>query len=608
MIEGVSGYFVGHSTERAWEGAEVMTKTVEGNFRSLVDLLEHRAERQGDREAFALLDQAGECAQSLTFRKLADWAKRVSATLRLTTAPGDRALLAFPPGLDFMAAFFGCLCAGVVPVPIMPPKRNRLRNSSLSIAEDCEAVIGLTVADQADALAREFEHTPTWRAIDWVPVDVLPEQGGEENAAFKPSRETLAFLQYTSGSTSSPKGVMVTHGNLLANLDMIKKTLGNDERSNYVSWVPLYHDMGLILNALQTVFLGSRCVFMSPSAFVQRPLDWLRAIDRFEARVAGAPNFAFDLCVERHSAARMEGVDLSRWELAFNGAEPVRAQTIRRFTDTFAPYGFRPEAIYPCYGMAEATLLLSGGDRHRRPALVTIDRAALRTRQLSPALGDDPSAGIEIVGCGTLLEGSDMRIVDPESRVEKREGEIGEIWARGPHIAKGYWNRPDLTQEVFAAETYPNGDGPFLRTGDLGAFLGGEVFVTGRIKDVIIVRGQNHYPQDIEATASAAHPALRPNCAAAFTVGEAGAEALVLVQEVERTARSRLDVPEISGALRKAVVAEHELHLSTVILIRTGTLPKTSSGKVQRGLTRRQYLDGSLQVLADDGAVAQSTG
>jgi acyl-CoA synthetase (AMP-forming)/AMP-acid ligase II len=371
---------------------------------------------------------------------------------------------------------------------------------------------------------------------------------------------------------------------------MIRIALGNTRQSTYVNWVPLYHDMGLILNALQALYVGATCVLMAPNAFMQRPLGWLRAISHYRAEIACGPNFGFDLCVSRYRADQMEGVDLSSLRIALNGAEPVRADTISRFIETFAPHGFDSHAMYPAYGMAEATLLISGGTRGGGHVTRSVSRAALQAHAAeAPA---DPSDAQLVVGCGRALTGEQIAIVDPEHRVRLSADRVGEIWVSGANVARAYWRNDAATREEVNAEIAGE-DGRWLRTGDLG-FLDhtGELFVTGRIKDLIIIRGINHYPQDIERTVQSQDSALRENCGAAFSVqDEHGEESLVIVQEVERTARHTIDTAEIKGLIREAIADSHELSARHVALIRPGALPKTTSGKIQRKLARRLWLD-----------------
>jgi acyl-CoA synthetase (AMP-forming)/AMP-acid ligase II len=417
----------------------------------------------------------------------------------------------------------------------------------------------------------------------------------------RPGREDLALLQYTSGSTALPKGVMVTHASLLENLEMIRLAFGNTQASTHVSWVPLHHDMGLVLNALQAFYLGATCVLMAPVSFLQRPLSWLKAIHNHRAEVAGGPNFAFDLCVSRFRRDAMEGIDLSCWRVAFNGAEPVRADTLASFAATFAPYGFDPHALYPCYGMAEATLLISGGRRSNGAVIGKASRAAVQALRIETP-GDDADA-VSIVGCGSALAGEAIAIVDPDTRQRLACGVIGEIWVRGPNVARGYWQNPDASQETFAAEILGEpGAVPgafWLRTGDLGCLdAQGELFVTGRIKDLIIVRGINHYPQDLEYTVQRVDASLRPGFGAAFAVtGPRDQERLVIVQEVGRTHRHRIDLDEIAAAIREAIAEEHELSVHEVVLVMPGTIPKTTSGKIQRRLTRQLWQERGLEVV-----------
>ncbi|HLJ65426.1 MAG TPA: fatty acyl-AMP ligase, partial [Stellaceae bacterium] len=571
--------------------------------KSLVDILRHRAQIQANERAYVFLADRGGEEAAMSFAELDHRARALAAHLRVAAGVGERALLLFPPGLDFLVGFFGCLYAGIIAVPMMLPRRYRPQESNRSIVEDCAPRFALTCSSFMASARPSLADLPRARAIDWIAVDEAPSGSpsglGVSNAiTFEPTRDTLAFLQYTSGSTSAPKGVMVSHGNLLDNLEMIRVAYDNGRASTHVSWVPLYHDMGLILNALQALYVGAACVLMAPVAFMQRPLSWLRAIDHYRAEVAGGPNFAFDLCVERFRPDQVVGLDLSHWKLAINGAEPVRADTLERFAQTFAPYGFRREALFPCYGMAEATLLISGGQRGAGYRVRPVGQEALQQNRLSPAYRDE--AARLLIGCGKKLVGEEIAIVHPHTRRRVMDGSVGEIWVHGPNVASGYWRQPMATRETFQARIAGEGAPRWLRTGDLGCLDGeGELYITGRLKDVIIVRGANHYPQDIERTVERSHPALRPHCSAAFTVSRQDQEVLIVVQEVERTFRHRLDIAEVTGAVRMAVVREHELTVHDVVLIRTGTIPKTTSGKIRRRLTRQLYLDGALDVWSE---------
>jgi acyl-CoA synthetase (AMP-forming)/AMP-acid ligase II len=362
--------------------------------------------------------------------------------------------------------------------------------------------------------------------------------------------------------------------------------------------VPLYHDMGLILNALQPLYVGALCVLMAPNAFTQRPLNWLRAIHRYRAEVASSPNFGYDLCVSRYRPEQMDGIDLSSWKIAASGAEPVRSGTINRFVETFAPHGFSPKTMFPAYGMAEATLVISAGKRGSGHVTRAVSRSALQAHEVAaPA---DASDSLTLVGCGRALIDEHVAIVDPDTGLRLSVDRVGEIWVDGPNVVRTYWRNAEATQSDLNARLHgEDGDARYLRTGDLG-FLdeNGELFITGRIKDLVIIRGINHYPQDIEQTVQALHPSLRPNCGAAFSVpDEAGDETLVIVQEVERTARHSIDASEMKDLIRERITEEHELFARHIVLIGPGALPKTTSGKIQRNLTRKLWLDARLAEL-----------
>jgi acyl-CoA synthetase (AMP-forming)/AMP-acid ligase II len=558
-------------------------------FSSLVTLLAHRAQSQPDDRAYLFLSDRGTEEAALTFRELHDAAQALAARLTRVARPGDRAILVFPPGLEFLVAFFGCLIAGVIAVPMMVPRRQSARDSSAGIMANCEPVVALT--SPAFAIRTDLRARFASERLQWLSVELTQIGDGAADLP-PPEPEAIAFLQFTSGSTSDPKGVAVSHANLLANLEMIRISLGNTRQSTYVNWVPLYHDMGLILNALQALYVGALCVLMAPNAFMQRPLNWLRAIHHYRAEVGCSPNFGFDLCVSRYRADQMEGIDLSSWKVALNGAEPVHAETIRRFSETFAGHGFNPNATFPAYGMAEATLLIAGGGRGADHVTRAVSRSGLQAHAVRAPV--DESDIQTLVSCGRALTGERIAIVDPDDCVRLPSGQVGEIWVDGPNVARAYWRNAEASKTNLNAQIAGEDDGAsWLRTGDLG-FLdeAGELFITGRIKDLIIVRGINHYPQDIEHTVQILHPALRQNCGAAFSVpDEHGEEMLVVVQEVERTERNRIDAAEMKGLIREAVADQHELFARQIVLILPGALPKTTSGKIQRSLTRKLWLE-----------------
>jgi acyl-CoA synthetase (AMP-forming)/AMP-acid ligase II len=568
-------------------------------YASLIDLLDSHAADQPIATAFAFLSDGGHADAKVTFAGLRTHALAIANEFAARGArPGDRAVLIFPPGLDFITAFFGCLAAGVIAVPLSPPRRVTGRDAVANILKDCTPRFALTTSAYAADLSKGGPASLGVPNLEWLHVgDDETAAAEEDRGPRRPLPNDLAFLQYTSGSTSAPKGVMVSHANLLENLEMIRRAMGHSRASTHVCWMPLHHDMGLILNVLEAFYVGATCALMAPVSFLQRPLTWLRAIHEFGAEAAGGPNFGFDLCVARFRPEAMAGVDLSGWRVAFNGAEPVRAQTLQQFTKTFAPYGFHPSAFYPCYGMAEATLLISGGPRGAASRVRRVDRTAMNAGRIETP-GDDADV-FAIVGCGGALAGEAIAIVDPETRTRLSWDRVGEIWVRGGNVADGYWGNEEASRATFAAQIEGEPDADWLRTGDVGFIdAAGELFVTGRIKDVIIVRGANHYPQDIEHTAQATAACLRAGFGAAFSVLDPGGqERLVIVQEVERSHRNKLDVEEIAAGIREAVAEEHGLSVSDVVLVGPGSIPKTTSGKIQRRLTRTLWRNGDLAPL-----------
>ena len=567
---------------------------------SLIEVLEYRARVQASLRAYTFIDSHGRETESLTFGELHARVVRLSARLRARFEAGERALLIFPTCASFIVAFLACLRAGVVAVPMSPPRRGRSAQVAQTIALNSGAVVVLTTGDLMEELKIDLPMV----SLQWIAADVdAAAPRGFTGHHVRPDH--LAFLQYTSGSTSSPKGVMVDHRNLMANQEVMYQAFEHTPGSTVVGWAPLFHDQGLIGNFLHPLFAGTSCVLMAPFSFIKRPLTWLNAISHYRAHTSGGPNFAFDLCVRHATPDRLRGLslDLGSWTVAFNGAEPLRADTMERFSRTFAPYGFRREAFKPCYGLAEATLYVTGARVGCGPTLRSVSRMALAAGRVSTALVGDTSAQL-LVGSGTARFGVKVCIADPVSRAELSSDEIGEIWVAGESVARGYWNQAEATCEVFEA-CLSGGEGPFLRTGDLG-FLDrhGELFVTGRIKDLIIVMGRNHYPQDIERSMEESHPALRAGAGAAFTIDIAGEERLILVQELERDARTGVDWADITVEIRRAVVSNHDLVPHAILLVRAGTIPKTTSGKIQRQLLRQWHLAGELDAQIVFGATA----
>lgn len=580
-----------------------MTMTVSSDARlrpwadNLIDLLQQRASELAAEPAFVFLREDGTSSQ-MTYGELDRRARTVAAHIEQYAKPGERALLVYPPGLEFIEGFFGCVYAGVLAVPATYPKPRRPLPRLQAIERDCAATLALTATQTLDTL-EIARAAPELSPLRWIATDALPDAPASwQKPSLAPS--DLCFLQYTSGSTSDPKGVMVSHGNLLHNLELICRGFdlhsenGGPKRGVGAFWLPAYHDMGLIGGILEPLYVGGQSVLMAPTSFLQRPFRWLKAMSDYCGQVAGAPNFAYELCAKKITAEEKEQLDLRHWQVAFCGAEPIRAETLEHFAAAFESCGFRAECFYPCYGLAEATLLVSGGGGPSRPRVRTVSRAALAAHRLAEANGH-PGGLQQLVASGGPLFDQTVAIVEPASRRRLGEGEVGEIWISGPSVTSGYWNRPEETAASFGA-TLDSGAGPFLRTGDLGVLSDGHLYVTGRVKDVIIIRGRNLYPQDIELTVEHAHPIV--DTGAAFTIEAEGQERLVVVHEVDRQHRSAEFAP-VFAAIRKALAEDHEVDVHAIVLIRQASLPRTTSGKVQRSLCREQYLAGELKVLGD---------
>jgi acyl-CoA synthetase (AMP-forming)/AMP-acid ligase II len=565
--------------------------------KTIVDLLRTRAASQPDDLAYLFLE-SGEQAHDrdrLTWSALDRRSRALGAAVAARVQQGARVLIMLPPGIDFMPAFFSVLYARAIAIPTYPPagaRADRVSARVRAILADAGVSLVLSCRALHARIATLAAMMPELAQVPWLDVDAAADSqvpGWHDAAPGAADAAEIALLQYTSGSTASPRGVMVTHGNVLHNLALSARLADYTRDSVSVSWLPVNHDMGLINGVLQGVHSGCPTIQMAPAVFLQRPVRWLQAMSRFGGTHSGAPNFAYDLCARRVSAEDREGLDLSTWRVAYNGSEPVRRWTLERFLRVFSPCGFRWTACRPGYGLAEATLV------------VTTDRTGT-----APIVHP---GGVH-VSSGTSLDALRIRIVDPLTRQRRPDGEVGEIWVAGGSVARGYWNKPHETAMTFHARLAPGGEGPFLRTGDLGFVSGGHLFVTGRLKDVLIVRGVKHYPHDLEATAEQAHPALRPGGCAAFAVDGDDEERAVLVAEIEprflASTRATAGVP-IINAIRRAITDVHRVSLTAVWLVPAGHLPRTTSGKLRRYLCREGFLTVSLQPLAtwdDDAPIA----
>ena len=568
------------------------TKADLSRVTSFVDILNARATEQSDQPSYVFLS-AGEEVDTLTFAQLQRKARAVGAHLQEMNAQNERVLLLYPSGLDYVVALYACFYGRAIAVPAYPPRMNQNLRRLMAIIDDSRPTIALTTSAIFSRLQSRFDQVPSLKAIQWVITDEVDLGRADFCEESEANEETIAFLQYTSGSTSEPKGVLVSHGNLLSNQAMMRESLKHDDNTVIVSWLPMYHDMGLIGNILAAMYNGVTCYLMAHTDFLQDPACWLKAISKYRATFSGGPNFAYDLCARKARQEQLEGLDLSCWKVAFNGSEPIRAETLRRFTEAFAPCGFRPEALYPCYGLAESTLFVSGGLVSKAPIVTTFDKAALEKHRA--VVTDHVKEGAPLVSCGKPCLEERMITVNPRTLTRCDEGQVGEVWVSSAAVTQGYWGRPELTDETFRARLSDTKEGPYLRTGDLGVIFQGALYVTGRVKDLIVIRGRNHYPQDIEFTVEASHPALRPGCSAAFAVAGEETERLILVAELNRERRNSVDMNEVVESVRQAILVEHEIDISTIVLIRPGSLPKTSSGKIQRSAIRSAFLSESLE-------------
>lgn len=565
---------------------------------TLLQLLRGRAEEGGE-HGFNFLPDGNGTEVRLSFHQLDVQARAVASVLQQRRLTGQRALLCYPPGLDFLAGFFGCVYAGVVAVPLYPPRANRADVRLESVAENATAAISLTNTKVFHDLSRLTEQTPRLKSLAWLDTSEIPQSEGEHWAPPRIVRDDLAVLQYTSGSTGLPKGVMLTHAALLHNLTRMWEILGLTTQTDGVCWLPVFHDMGLIGNFLQTVFCGACLTVLPPTVFSQDPLLWLQTISSRRAYVSGGPTFAFRHCLQRQTPQKCAGLDLSCWKVAYVGAEPVSPDILDRFAEVFAPYGFRREAFFPCYGLAEATLMVTGGDRTAPPVMRSFARAALADRR--PQLDD---AGQPMVGCGRPLTDLTVRIVDPETGEVQPEGRIGEICVSGPSVAVGYWDRPEETEQTFRNRYPSDPDRCFLRTGDMGFFWQDELFVSGRCKDLIISRGRNFYPQDLEVAAANACPELEGQTGAAIGIENSEDTYLVLVHEVPRSYKPGAG-RQLFDTIRQRWAELFDLDLHKLLLVKVGTIPRSSSGKVQRQECARRYQAGTISAVEEISAPSE---
>jgi acyl-CoA synthetase (AMP-forming)/AMP-acid ligase II/acyl carrier protein len=575
-------------------------------MRTFGEILATRAEARHSGIAYRFLRDGETDEDLISYEALERASRAIGALLQERATAGSRVLLLYPSGLDFIRALCACLRSGVIAVPVPPPDATPAGRGLLRlhhIIRDCEATALLTTSELLQRRGELTQQCPELSSLAWIASDAVAP---DADRAFRESAihgDTIALLQYTSGSTAAPKGVVLSHDQIFANQRLIAASMRTETGDRGCGWLPLYHDMGLIGLVLHSLYRGIETVLMSPLHFLQQPLRWLSAISRYQATISGGPSFGYDLCVRRLRTRYPAGgpvpdIDLSSWTIAFNGAEPVRADVLENFAATFAPYGFRRHALFPCYGLAEATLLVTGAGRLAGPVLASFDRDGLEQGRARSKALESPATRC-LVSSGSLPEqssGTTPLIVDPRTMVACEDARIGEVWVRGPSVARRYWRGGDETGADFGATT-SDGRSGFLRTGDLGFVADGQLFITGRLKEMLIIHGRNIYPQDIEYVAQASHPSLRTGGAAAVNAVHGGEDRLVLIHEV--ALRKDLDFDEVVRSIRSAVMTELQLQPSAVALVPPKTIPKTPSGKIQRQQLAARYLASQLRVLAE---------
>lgn len=555
---------------------------------TIVDVIEERIAAGNSNCSFTFLADGETAQEVVSLENIREDALKVASALPKQVP----VLLLLPQGISFIKAFFGCLYARAVAVPVAIPSKNRGLDKLKSIVANARINHCVTNQNTLDNLRKWFAGDDFLGQIQWLlieDIEKIPDIAAPLPEL--PEAHQTAFLQYTSGSTGNPKGVVVTHENIVANSAILQDFWQTSPQSVSVCWLPAFHDMGLVDGILQPVFSNFHCVLMSPTHFVQKPIRWFRAITEYRATYSGGPNFAFDLCSARIKDEELTGIDLSSLKFLYNGSEPVRAQTMQRFTERFSAVGFTEKKFLPCYGLAEATLGATAAIIGAAPSVMKLDKKSLQQNKISAS---DNGSFIELVGSGFARRDTNLKIVDAETLEECADLEIGEIWVAGKSITAGYFNASEMNREIFASR---NGT-RFLRTGDLGFLSNSELFVAGRIKDLIIVRGKNHYPQDIEETAASSHPALEANGCAAFSADVDGEEKLIIVQELKRATRQRADYDSIFHKIVGETNQKHGIAPHDILLVAPNRIPKTTSGKIQRSVCRRLWQSEQLKPLA----------
>lgn len=569
--------------------------------KSIIDIIRWRAEKQSNKLAYQFNDYScpSEVEENvLSYAELDRKSRHIAALLQDLNVYGKPVLIMYPPGLDYIVAYFGCLFAGAIAVPCYSPLNSSMMSTLNKVVKNSGSCHVLTIEEIKDKVWKKIDNQPYLSSLQWISTDKITVDMSSNYKNVDIKEDDLAFLQYTSGSTSAPKGVMVTHGNLLLNSEYIYNGFKINSESRTVSWLPPYHDMGLIGGIIQPLYGGFPVLIMSPISFIRRPVRWLQAITKFRATISGGPNFAYDLCVKKITQEDKSNLDLSNWSLAFNGAEPIRIKTLERFSEFFASCGFTYKSFCPCYGLAESTLMVTVADKEDEPSTMKLDNKSITQGIVKSCNTDD---GIILVGCGKVKKDTQVVIVNSDTNDICGEDHIGEIWVKGASVAKGYWNNEEATEETFRS-LLNNGEGPFLKTGDLGFMHDGELYISGRIKDLIIIRGNNYYPQDIEAIVENSDPGFRQGRIAAFSIEVKDEEQLIIVAEnnlSEFKKEEGKNIEELFLSIARAISDKFQISVSSILIVKTSTIPLTTSGKIQRRATRQMYLNGLLKSLAE---------
>jgi len=562
----------------------------------MVSLLLQNGAKYAEKDQLIFLEDGTDETQKDTYAEVLSKAKAIAARLQSTGEKGNHVLLLFPPGNAFMISFYATILAGMVAIPAYPPRKRKLDPRFLSILNDARPKIILGT----ETILRDLQQADLGETdlgnMQLVAYESVELDLRDRWVDPKISKDDLVLLQYTSGSTGKPKGTMVSHGNMIHNLECIYQSFNFDENLIVCSWLPSFHDMGLVGNLIEPTYAGGTTIYMPPIAFIKNPLNWLKVITDYKVTCTGAPNFAYDYCVEKINEQDIESLDLSSLTILYSGSESVREETLKKFHSTFARAGFSINQFFPVYGMAETVLLISGGDYKAAPVYTHVDIQSLEKNKV--VVTDKGSSGRSLTGCGFPWIGESVAIVHPENHRILPYGEIGEIWTRGGSVTQGYWNKPEETESVFKAKIDTDPEGEWLRTGDLGFIHEGQLYISGRLKDLVIIRGINYFPNDIEHSVEKCHPALRQNANAAFSIDIEDGEKLVVIQEVERSHMRDFDEHEIIENIQQAIFADHNIQADVILLTRFGSIKKTSSGKTQRFAMRNAYLNDELDVLA----------